>query len=224
MRGKRKKRNGEEKEKKVEKAGIDQAATAPSQPSRLDVSYSDHSASFLGSFCNLGSKISEVDAPGLLLFPIISSCPSALVVLHSVCSACDRSYCSDWVASVCLSYLFLWTRPLLTTLVLSRSLSLSFSLSLSLSLSPWRSHPVFVFCFTIPLASCPTPLWRGVHNFYLKLRSLVTAVTPGHPNQSLCSLCAHIGVKRRKDMFYTWHNGENCEEKILHDMILWPAP
>ena len=40
----RKRRRREEKEKKVTRAGIEPAAAAPSQPTRLDVSRSDHSA------------------------------------------------------------------------------------------------------------------------------------------------------------------------------------
>ena len=40
----RKRRRREEKEKKVTRAGIEPTATAPSQPTRLDVSRSDHSA------------------------------------------------------------------------------------------------------------------------------------------------------------------------------------
>ena len=34
--------------------------------------------------------------------------------------------------------------------------------------------------------------------FYLILRSSVAAVTPGHPNQSLCPVC--VGVQRREDI------------------------
>ena len=40
----RKRRRREEKEKKVTRAGIEPTAAAPSQPTRLDVSRSDHSA------------------------------------------------------------------------------------------------------------------------------------------------------------------------------------
>ena len=40
----RKRRRREEKEKKVTRAGIEPTAAAPSQPARLDVSRSDHSA------------------------------------------------------------------------------------------------------------------------------------------------------------------------------------
>ena len=40
----RKRRRKEEKEKKVTRAGIEPTAAAPSQPARLDVSCSDHSA------------------------------------------------------------------------------------------------------------------------------------------------------------------------------------
>ena len=40
----RKRRRREEKEKKVTRAGIEPTAAAPSQPTRLDVGRSDHSA------------------------------------------------------------------------------------------------------------------------------------------------------------------------------------
>ena len=40
----KKRRRREEKEKKVTRAGIEPTAAAPSQPTRLDVSRSDHSA------------------------------------------------------------------------------------------------------------------------------------------------------------------------------------
>ena len=40
----RKRRRREEKEQKVTRAGIEPTAAAPSQPTRLDVSRSDHSA------------------------------------------------------------------------------------------------------------------------------------------------------------------------------------
>ena len=40
----RKRRRREEKEKKVTRAGIEPTAAVPSQPTRLDVSRSDHSA------------------------------------------------------------------------------------------------------------------------------------------------------------------------------------
>ena len=40
----RKRRRREEKEKKVTRAGIEPTAAAPSQPTRLDVSRSDHSS------------------------------------------------------------------------------------------------------------------------------------------------------------------------------------
>ena len=43
-REKRKRRRREEKEKNVTRAGIEPTAAAPSQPTRLDVSRSDHSA------------------------------------------------------------------------------------------------------------------------------------------------------------------------------------
>ena len=43
-RDERKRRRREEKEKKVTRAGIEPTAAAPSQPTRLDVSRSDHSA------------------------------------------------------------------------------------------------------------------------------------------------------------------------------------
>ena len=40
----KRRRRREEKEKKVTRAGIEPTAAAPSQPTRLDVSRSDHSA------------------------------------------------------------------------------------------------------------------------------------------------------------------------------------
>ena len=42
----KKRRRREEKEKKVTRAGIEPTAAAPSQPTRLDVSRSDHSAAY----------------------------------------------------------------------------------------------------------------------------------------------------------------------------------
>ena len=62
------------------------------------------------------------------------------------------------------------------------------------SLSPCRSHLVFIFCLLFCSHSVCSSLPWG--SFYLILRSSVAAVTPGHPNLSLCPVC--VGVQRRE--------------------------
>ena len=57
----KRRRRREEKEKKVTRAGIEPTAAAPGQPTRLDVSRSDHSAGSL-SF-SLLSLLSPSDQP-----------------------------------------------------------------------------------------------------------------------------------------------------------------
>ena len=52
------------------------------------------------------------------------------------------------------------------------------------------SSSVLLFCSHSVCSSLP---WGS---FYLILRSSVAAVTPGHPNQSLCPVC--VGVQRRE--------------------------
>ena len=80
-------------------------------------------------------------------------------------------------------------------------------LSSSLALSPCRSHPVFIFCLAILLAFCL--LFSAMRQLLSDIEKLgcschtrapkppsVAAVTPGHPNQSLCPVC--VGVQRRE--------------------------
>ena len=86
------------------------------------------------------------------------------------------------IGSIWLSFLFgqAWS---LCPLFFSRSLFLHAARILS-------SSSVLLFCSHSVCSSLP---WGS---FYLILRSLVAAVTPGHPNQSLCPVC--VGVQRRE--------------------------
>ena len=104
---------------------------------------------------------------------------------------------------------------LLFRLVASNCLSCSAKLgrsllssSLALSLSPCRSHLVFIFCLAILLAFCL--LFSAMRQLLSDIEKLgcgchtrapkpVAAVTPGHPNQSLCTVC--VGVQRREYKF-----------------------
>ena len=73
--------------------------------------------------------------------------------------------------------------------VLSSSLALSFSMPLASCLH-------LLSCYSARILSAF--LCHEAAKFYLILRSSVAAVTPGHPNQSLCAVC--VGVQRREHM------------------------
>ena len=51
--------------------------------------------------------------------------------------------------------------------------------------------------------------------FYLILRSSVAAVTPGHPNQSLCPVC--VGMQRREREFSTL----SLRSAVENGSLLW---
>ena len=78
-------------------------------------------------------------------------------------------------------------------LVALSSLLLSLSLFLNAARILSSSSSVLQFCSHSVCSSLP----RG--SFYLILRSSVAAVTPGHPNQSLCPVC--VGVQRREWLY-----------------------
>ena len=127
---------------------------------------------------------------------MISSCPP---YYSSVASCLLRSHhylLFRLVAFDCLSCSATFVRSVLSSsLALSFSMPLASCLHLLLSCMQFCWHSV---CYSLP---------RG--NFYLPviLRSLVAAVTPGHPNQSLCPVCA--GVQRRELTFLTTVNDRN---------------
>ena len=120
---------------------------------------------------------------------MISSCPPFYSRAASCLLRSHHALLFRLVASDCLSCSATraWS---LCPLFFSRSLFLHAALILS------SSSSVLLFCSQNVCSSLP----RG--SFNLIMRSSVAAVTPGHPNQSLCPVCE--GVQRRERVLSSW--------------------